>query len=323
MKGSRAQIQKIFLWNLTLVAVMFCSACTVTNTINHTKEFAQAGITFTDSLDPVLDQSLEANIRANSLTLENGRKQLIETCAAEDDKCLKNTQNMLQDNLNDQIKKETQRVLLYRRFLVHAQVLRNYFQTLSSLATSDQPEALGQSANRLVLQASKLREAITESNNTIDLGDTPNILVKQVANTFKSKALQKVLKDTAPSISTELALQENLLDILAEQTSSDVELLMQVQDDENIKNPFIVSTKPLPANWADRRLAAARRVLDLNAVESARKAARSLRVAFEALAENRLDAASLGVLIQDLNNLATLALEVDRVRNLQQKGGKS
>jgi hypothetical protein len=257
------------------------------------------------------------------MTLEEGRKQALELCPAVDTMCLQETQDNLEITLFNQTDKEAKRVQLYRVFRAHAQVLRNYFQTLSSLATSDQPEALGQSAQRLVTQAAMLRQAITEGDKSIDLGNTPQILASQVANTFRSKALQKVLKETAPAISTELALQEALLDNLVEQTSSDLALAFQKQDDEKINDPFIVSTKPLPADWANRRLAAARRGLDLNAVDAARKAAGTLRTAFEALVENRLDAASLGGLIQDLNNLATLALEVELVRNQQHKGGGS
>ncbi len=319
----RLGMRKVCRWCLAIAVVVFCTACTTTNTINRAKEFAQAGITFSDSLDPVLDQSLEAKVRANSMTLDAGRTLMLELCPAGDTQCLEDIQDKLETSLQDQVEKEAKRVQLYRKFRAHTQVLRNYFQTLSSLATSNQPEALGQSAQRLVTQASDLRQAITESDTSIDLGNAPQILVSQVANTFRSKALQRVLKETAPAISIELALQKALLDNLVEQTSSDLELAFQKQDDENINDPFVVSTEPLPPDWADRRFAAARRGLDLNAVGAARKAAGTLQIAFEALVENRLDAASLGGLIQDLNNLATLALEVDRVRNQQQEGGGS
>ena len=91
-----------------------------------------------------------------------------------------------------------------------------------------------------------------------------------------------------------------------------------MQDDKNINDPYSISTESLPADWAEKRLAAARRGLDLTSVGAARKAAGTLQIAFEALVENRLDASSLGGLIQDLNNLATLALEVQRVRDGEQ-----
>lgn len=308
---------------LALTAAMFSTACTTTSTINRTKEFAQAGITFSDSLGPVLDQSLEAKVRANSMTLEAGRKQALDLCAGGDTACLENVQDTLEAALQEQTAKETQRVQLYRRFRLHAQVLRNYFQTLSSLATSEQPDALGQSAQRLVTQASALRRAIVADAPEIDFGNVPQILTSQVASTFRSKALQKVLQETAPAISVELALQEALLDNLVAQTSSDLALAFQQQDDEKINDPFVMSTKPLPADWAARRFAAARRGLALNAVDAARKAAGTLRTAFDALVENRLDAESLGGLIQDLNNLATLALEIDRAHNQRRQGGVS
>jgi len=310
-------------YSFLILVILFCSGCGSTSLISRTSEFAQTGIAFSDNLDPVLDQSLEAKVRANSLTLRLGRESLLELCGS-DASCIQTSQDQLADELDTDTKNLQKRVKFYRDFRAHSEVLRNYFQTLSSLASSEQPKALGQSAQQLVSQAVTLRDQIegnTQAPST-DVGDVPKILVSQIASTFRSKALEKVLKATAPQISTELELHSQLLDGLTEQTSSDLELAFQLQDDKDINEPFFASTDQLPADWADKRLAMAQRGLDLTSVGAARKAAGTLKTAFEALVENRLDASSLGGLIQDMNNLATLVLEVERVRN-EDKGEES
>ena len=315
-------------WSLLFFTAALCSGCGTTTLgtttlLSQANEFAQAGIAFSDSLDPVLDQSLEAKVRANSLLLRKGRQASLELCDSEES-CIQDEQDKFDDSLSKDTENLYERAELYRKFRAHAQVLRNYFQTLASLASSDQADTLGQSAQRLVSQASILRNDILENAQAppIEFGDVPKILVSQVANTFRSKALERVLKETAPAISIELELQTRLLDELTDQTSSDLELAFQIEDDKNINDPFSASTDSLPADWADKRLAAVRRGLDLTSVGAARKAAGTLQTTFEALVENRLDETSLGGLIQDLNNLATLALEVKRVRD-EKEGDES
>jgi hypothetical protein len=306
-----------FLFMAPLIAVS--SGCT-TARIEGTEAFARAGIQFSEVLPAVLDVSLEAKVRANSLTLEATR-QLWE-CADEVGRplradaltaCRSERRERLREALADDTRHLEQRVAALRGVRRHAGVLRSYFQALSSLASSDAPEEIGAATGQLVDQAFALRQQIAHTADLPDLEDVPERLAAITLGAFRSGALREALEQTESAIRAELAFQRRLLASLAAQTAADRRVLFDQRDSIEITNAFLAEAA-LPADWPERRLAALRRTLDLGAVEKAEQASRVLGAAFEALVQNRLDAQSLAGLIRDLDELVTLAEASARLR---------
>jgi hypothetical protein len=276
------------------VAVL--SGCTAR--VGHFKDFASAGEAYADAQKPFLDSAAVAAIDTDSVILQN----------------LRSTNpgaNALKASLLESNTLLRQRLELLANVQRHALLLRTYFVALGDLANSDAPSSIGKGAQGVVDSLSELSSKI--KNATIGQASV-NAVVGQVVPIvvadFQMEALNAELKARAPVIERELDLQKAALSVIRDSMKTDLQAQLNFKEVNDIDAPFIEGTKPLPADWADRRRELLKATLALGNADAAVDAATHLKQSFISLTENRFDSSDLPSLMADINRMITLAQNI-------------
>ena len=276
------------------LAVTLSACAGGTARVNQFGEFAQAGIKFADAVSPVLDEAFLASVKTDSHMLLEAREGL-------------GTQNARRSALKMSNENLTTRYVILEELKTHVVLLREYFVALDALSqTSAESSGMTEVAGRVA-------DALKATSSTIEgatIGDLPISdfvapAVKLSFSSYQSAVLNRELQKNAPTIEREIALQEAALTAIAEAMKADLGTLYAAEDRDQIELPFILED-PLPSDWTDKRLEAFQRKVELEKVGDARKAARSLRVSFVALVENRLSDAGMMTLLEDIELMVTM-----------------
>lgn len=276
---------------LLIALIVVATGCaTQSARVDEFGRFAQAGVAFADALPPVLDDSLASTVATDSLVLVKERAALS-----------RDQRNAFLESSRADLQ---QRQRLLDDLRQHANLLRAYFVALDNLASTDaQSSGLTDVAQGLVSELGKLNTDIAGAT----IGETPlSELIGPAVNfgvvTWQAASLNRELERNAPAIERELALQRAALDSLARAMRAELEARLEKEYSERVGLPYIRDVT-LPADWSERRLEALRRRLELQSVDAARQAARSLHNAFVALVEGSLGDIALGTLMTDINAL--------------------
>lgn len=284
MPGERFMLE--FKWKragLLGLALTALSACTQGASPDSVNQFAAAGVAFTNTVSDLVDESFRLTVKSDSGILIQGRSAIDRAAAAKE---LEGSDTDLRD-----------RLAILRDFRAHSNVLRAYFLELQSLAQSNAPTEASTAAGSLVGKATALGlnlKSATIANKSIE--DLIPAAVRIGVSNLQSAALQRELEASAETMERELALTEAFLTALAEAAQADFESIQAAQNRDTIGRPYI--EKDIPADWAERRVAAFRAELKFTALDDAQDASRLLRANFIQLAEGRTNGANLAALIQ-------------------------
>lgn len=281
---------------LLLFVILGLPAC-ATVRVSQFKNFAQAGIAYSQAADIVLRQAGEAAIDESSDTLLLARDHLTED---------ERKREITRKNRSD---KEFLKVLGDIRN--HQFLLRDYFVALAALAESHTPAEIGKSAGALYGSLTRLRPAIEGSSIA---GKPVKELVEPVVTLtiarFQQMDLEKELRERGAAIERELALQQAAMKALGQGMQARLEALLHSKESTEVVLPYVDRGKPpkneLPKNWAKRRreiLAAANSV---ESIAAAAEASGKLKMSFAKLVKNEFDLTDFELLLQDIKRVTAV-----------------
>lgn len=262
--------------------------------VNRFKNFAEVGIAYSDSISTLTKSAGEAAVDADSLLLIQQRKDLTQEekgrVIIEHNKLLKN------------------RFVILGNLKRHAQLLKSYFVSLSALADSSAPSDIGASTEQMVSAIETLGNEIKKTQRISDETNarTAGGVAKVIVAHFQNAALEEELKKRSKTIEKEIILQQASFEALAAQIRTDIQIVLNRQESDEVIGPFRDSKDELPKDWASRRREILLSNLSLSAIDAASDAAKNLKTAFVALIENRFTNTDYQSLIQDVNEIIDL-----------------
>lgn len=262
--------------------------------VNQFKNFAEAGIAYSDSIETLTKQAGEAAVDADSLILTTMRKDL----ALE-----KRGQEIVE---HDDLLKERFALLgVLRR---HARLLKSYFVSLAALADSSAPSDIGASTGQMVSSIETLGDQIRKSQKISSEADAQYAggAAKMIIAHFQNAALEQELKKRCKTIEKEIDLQDAAFEAMAGQIRTDLQVVLNTQESDEVVGPFEGSKEELPKDWVKRRREILLSNLSLGAIDAACDAAKNLKIAFVALVENRFTMTDYQALIKDINEIMDL-----------------
>ena len=195
----------------------------------------------------------------------------------------------------------------------HQSLLKEYFVALGALANAgDADSAIGSAAGGTITALGKLSAGFAD----LKVGEQPlsefaSQSVPLIVAALRSKALERELRTNGATINHELLVSEGLMKFLADKIQSDEAAVQGPREAEAVFAPYVANA-PLPADWPATRAEFVRHGADLSAVASAQDAARKLRLALVAAAEDHISPGQFQLLTQDLANLVDILEKIRR-----------
>ena len=264
--------------------------------IQGASRFADSAVVFQDSLGPLLDESFNAQLRRNSLQLIEER-EILDT-EAERLERLQEEEDLMEQSFETTALVKDQVLLL-----------KSVFVALGALADSDADSRIGDAARDLI------SELDTTSKKAAELGilnaagfseqkdAISNIIARGaelVVAQFKSRAIQNFLEDHGATILSSLEIQEQLLSVLSERLKFYGEANLADGYFDSVADPFVTGTSPQADKWTTARHNYYAARVNLSKIDAAKSAATRIKLAFVALAENRLTLDSIALIVQDI-----------------------
>ena len=279
---------------VVVVALGLVASACATARVGQFDAFARAGIQFTDAVTPVVDEAFDTAVATDTLLLLRAREDL--TDSMERLERLQNSDKVLRGRL--QILNDVKR---------HAALLKSYFAAIRALAQTEEASSITTATQDLVSNLGELNGRITAGTPRVNdfLGQGVSVAI----SSFQSAALNRELQANADTIERELDLQRAVLTAIGDQMRADLESQFTAQYSQRVELPYSRDAVLSP-DWGRRRMEAFRRQELLTSLDAAADAARSLRVAYLALVEDRLDATGIQSLFDDIRRIITLAENV-------------
>ena len=276
-KASRVLRKDAFRIYLLSVCVLglVAGGCTAGTDTTRLDTVARAGVAYADKVPPLLERAFELAAAVDSGALVEARAGL---SAEQRRGMLGAFDAVMAERLED-----------YAAAKRHNDLLRSYFVALRTVIGSGGPKTTGDAAKRLTTELGKLSPRL----RNVQMGDVSvSGLIEPAAGiavaSFKSAVLRREIEARGETIERELALQEALVTVLAQQVRADAEVLSERFRDDEVVEPY-VSAARLPKTWPARRLRSLRGAGEVEAARAAEQAIRSLRQAYVAALEGRLD----------------------------------
>lgn len=193
----------------------------------------------------------------------------------------------------------------------HNQLLIQYFKLLGDLATSKTPEGAQNSINNITKE---LRGVGKDLERVVPVPKTITQLI--VSNQIRG-ALRDKLEQRKNVIQYELALQESLLEKLAEQLKGRLTETREFQETRLIKAPLL-EQEPIPIDEQDNWIKERRRVLLLQTtaeqLTAAKDASTKFRELFERFVEGGLTISRINAFLDDIDLILGI---IESSQNLQ------
>jgi hypothetical protein len=283
------------------IGIVVLTGCATTQTVNKADQFAENGVAFADSIAPLANESFVLAVTADSLVIAQDREVLNST---ERRNILKKSNQHLEERLK-----------ILRDLKRHAGLLRSYFIAIKAITQTDAASGITDSTKGLVEQMSKLEPKIagaTIGNAPVSEFIEPG--VKLAVAAYQNAVLRRELSERADTIDREIGLQEAVLVALYDQMRADKELEVIVEVKNPIERAYTGEGALSPSTWSKQRVDAFKLIIEIDSYESAVKAAKALRLSWQAFAENRLDSATLLDLTQLVQEMVALA---EKIRSAQ------
>lgn len=293
MHGKKFEQRMTVFACIVVIAPVFLVGC-ASGRVNQFKNFAQAGIAYSDSIETLTKRAGETAVDADSLILMKRRK------------------NLSPDERGSEIVKYDE--LLKERFVIlgnlrrHAQLLKSYFVSIAGLANSNAPSDIGTSTEQMVNAIETLGSEIKKSQKISDGTNAQYAggIAKIAIAHFQNAALEQELRKRSKTIEREIDLQQAAFEAMAGQIRTDIQVVLNTQELNEVVSPFKDSKEELPKDWAERRREILLSNLSLGAIDAASDAAKNMKTAFVSLVENRFTETDYQALIKDVNEIIDL-----------------
>ncbi len=258
-----------------LVLGLAAAGCALSTDTARLDEVARAGIVYADKLPRLLDRAFELAAAVDSGALVEARPGL--------------SAEQRREALREFDAATAERLEGYVAAKGHNGLLRSYFLVLQTLAEPEGRKGSGNAAKRLTAELGRLSPRIRKARmGDVSVAGFLEPAVEIAVASFRSAALRLELEARGATIERELAVQQALVSALARQVRADQEVLSARFRDDEVVEPY-VSAARLPKAWPAKRLRSLRDSGDLEAARAAQRAMRSLRQAYVAALEGRLD----------------------------------
>lgn len=302
----RPRLPEIRLFSALIFVSLTVTGCTAKTDINRFEAFAEAGVAYTDKFPVLLDQSFEVAVAADSETLKTIRSQLQNAKEKQKEK--------LEVALDEYNSKMKERLELHADLKRHADLLRSYFLALKSLSKLDAATGISDAAKDIAGEIGKLSPALKKK--TVDGSLVEGLIaepVKFVVASVTLEALRRELEDRGEMLERELALQEALTEAIACQIRTDQDTRLERYCSDKVIEPYM-SDGELPEDWSKKLLHCLRGTIVTEAAQAAERAIRSLRLAYIAAAENRLDYSQIDDLTTAVERFVRLVSQLPTVK---------
>ncbi len=258
-----------------LVLGLVAAGCALSTDTARLDEVAKAGIAYAEKVPPLLDRAFELAAAVDSGALVEARPGL---SAEQRREALREFDTAMAERLEGYVAAKG-----------HNDLLRSYFLALQTLVEPDGRKGIGNAAKRLTAELGKLSPRLKKARmGDVSVGGLVEPAAEIAMASFRSAALRRELEARGATIERELAVQQALVSALARQVRADRDVLSTRFRDAEVVEPY-VSAARLPKTWPARRLRSLRGAGDVEAARAAERAIRSLRQAYVAALEGRLD----------------------------------
>ena len=185
------------------------------------------------------------------------------------------------------------------RIQKHNQLLSRYFLLLGELATSNAPQQAQAGIDNIV---SNLATVSNELKPLVTNRRVPGVVTRLIVSGKIRRALKTELEKRKDTIQTELILQQQLLDLLAEQIEDNLKSIRENQEKRLIIIPL---NDEEPINNQDEWIATRREILRMETtakeLQDASDTASEFRAVFEEFVSGRLTTTRINYFLNDVN----------------------
>jgi hypothetical protein len=286
-------------------------ACTERK-LGQTAALADATIVFEDRVPEITDSAFAVVVEADSVVFMQTRKRIA------DPKVRRASLTEANADLREILQSMD-------GIKANARLIKEFFVTLRALATSDADVAVGESLTGLVGQIDGLAGQLSKEGGFIKSQGEKDAIerILKTGASFAVKAaqnaaVQDVLERYGAAVKKALAVQEAYVAALRQWVEADGTSLLRLKEKEAVIDPYAGSGS-LPSDWPARRLAALRATADLAAIAEAETAARRVKQAFDALAEDRLDIGYVQAIVEQLGKIVSVAEDLEALSGKEDK----
>ncbi len=277
-----------------MVAIVSMALVACGASVDEYKKFASAGKDYATALDSLLVSSGGIFVNANSEVLLQSDSQIIAL----------DSKRFISEN---QIADEW--LVLIGRMRKHTNLLKRYFLTLESLASSTAPEEARKASEGIFISLESISASIQGSSIVSkSLGNALSTIPQIILSEQIKGALRSELQQRKNTIYRELLLQGFVLKLLTSQLRTDLGIIQNSRDTRNIYAPYI-SGNPISNKdaWVDQRRDVRTLTLSIEAIDSANKASEEFQKAFELLLEDKFTVSRANAFLAEVDSLLKLA----------------
>ncbi|WP_375468127.1 hypothetical protein [uncultured Nostoc sp.] len=254
------------------------------------KKLAQAGTSYSNALNQLLDLAVETRINESSEELLLQDRDI----------------NRTADDYIKFSESDANRIELVNRLKKHNRLLSKYFQLLQDLAGSNAPErtetAIGGVIDNLNTIGQTLRTSNLIENKEVFQGIGKLIVSSQIRG-----ALKKELEKRNQTIMLELKTQQELLNALSTQIKGE---LKRIQEKEELKLVIEPLIKPAliadEDGWITTRRNLLTQEITAAQLETASQALEDFQNIFQDFVEGRSSSGQINALLTDIENLLSV-----------------
>ncbi len=257
------------------VLVFLAAGCTAATDTAGLDAVAKAGIAWAGKVPPLMDRAFELAAAVDSAALVSVRDGL--------------SAEQRRDALRQFDAAMAERLAEYAAAKRHNELLRSYFMALRPLLKPEGSKGIGRTARRLTTELNRLSPRLKKARwGDVSVSGLMEPAAAVAVASFKSAALRREFEARGATMERELAVQQAWITALARQVRADREVLSARFRSGEVTEPYM-NAKRLPRTWPARRLRSLRGAGDVEAVEAAERTIRSLRAAYVAAMEGRMD----------------------------------
>jgi hypothetical protein len=253
---------------------------------------ASSGVTFAESVPPLLNTALSEAIAANSATL------IREHATA--------TEDARKTALLEANEAYRERAKIFADVSNHAALLKSYFVALEALASTSGDSTIGSEAEGLVNAMGALSPRIASFEiGGRSVASIAGSVAPLVVADLRGEALERELRENGDAVVRAIELQRAFLQAVGSDLSAQLQAQLQEQEFASVIEPYL-SDVPLPSDWQQLRATALQQTPSTAAFAAAASAAESLKISFIAAAEGAAPGGEFAQLEQDVASLAAL-----------------
>jgi hypothetical protein len=276
------------------LALGLASACTTR--LNQFQALSQAGVAYTQALEPLLDEAAEAALNRNSLYLIQFRNR--------GDRC--SQPQVLQREIDAHNQKMAKRLELLRQIKQHGRLLRAYFTVLAGLAGSEAPEKISAAAAGITEQTLNIGGRLgTDAQVAQQLPGIISGAAGFVVQAIKVKALEEELEKRGPVIYKQILLHQAAVRAVSGMLLTDTKIYWQRAKRDVHQQYVMGGCPPLPDSWMQKRRQALTMELSLQSADAAQKAVAKLGKAYQRLAKGEAAWEEIGAVFNELDEMMT------------------